>query len=165
MVVTGMIVALAGIAVPQFSGISRQMRTQAAAAQIMNDVNWARNMSLRTGVPHYLNVTGDPAIKYDVLRSADPPNTVPGDDTKVREIDLSTRMPDVNFDLNGVTLDPYGGTVTTATPGRLVFNSRGLPTAAAAFFVTADGGETAYAISITGAGRARLWRRGDGAWK
>ena len=165
MVVTGMIVALAGIAVPQFSGISRQMRTQAAAAQVMSDVNWARNMSLRTGVPHYINVTGDPAIRYDVQRSAAPPVVAPGSDPKLREVDLSARMPDVNFDLNGVTEDPYGGTVTTSTPGQLIFNTRGLPTAASSFFVTANDGGTAFAISVTGAGRARLWRRGDGAWR
>lgn len=165
MVVTGLIVALAGIAVPQYSQIALQMRTQAAAAQVMGDVNWTRNMSLRTGVPHYINVTGDPAMVYDVHRSANPPAIAPATDPVLRSIDLAARMPDVDFDLNGVTLDPYGGTVSTATPGQMVFNTRGLPTAPGAFFVASEDGATAYAISVTGAGRTRLWRRANGDWK
>ncbi len=165
MVVTGLILTLAGIAVPQFSLLAGQMRTQAAAAQVMNDVNWTRTMSLRTGVAHYINVTGDPAMIYDVQRSANPPAIAPATDPVLRAIDLTTNMPDVDFDLNGVTLDPYGGTVTTATPGQMIFNARGLPAAPSAFFVTSEDGETAFAISITGAGRARMWRRGDGDWK
>lgn len=165
MVVTGLIVTLAGIAVPQYSLIAVQMRTQAAAAQVMRDVNWTRSMSLRTGIPHYINVTGDPAMIYDVQRSANPPAIAPATDPKLREIDLTGNMPDVDFDLNGVTQDPYGGVVAAATPGQMVFNTRGLPTAPAAFFVASDEGEYAYAISVTGAGRARLWQRADGDWK
>lgn len=165
MVVTGMIVALAGIAVPQYAALAGQMRTQAAAAQVMRDVNWARTMSLRTGVPHYVNVTGDPAMIYDVHRSANPPAIAPATDPVLRGIDLTDKMPNVDFDLNGVTVDPYGGAAATATPGQMVFNTRGLPTAPAAFYVASDDGSTQYAISVTGAGRTRLWRRGDGEWQ
>jgi len=164
MVVTGIILALAGIAIPQYSLLAVQMRTQAASAQVMSDVNWARTMTLRTGVPHYINVTGDPAIMYDVQRSLNPPVIAPATDPVLRSIDLTTRMSDVDFDLNGVSVGPYGGTVTTATPGQLVFNTRGLPTAPATFFVTSENGETAFAISVTGAGRTRLWRRRNGDW-
>ncbi|MDG2303697.1 MAG: hypothetical protein P8R42_03410 [Candidatus Binatia bacterium] len=165
MVVTGLIVTLAGIAVPQFSLMAVQMRTQAAAAQVMSDLNWARTMSLRTGVAHYINVTGDPPMIYDVHRVASPGAVVPATDPVIRAIDLTARMPDVDFSLNGVTLDPYGGTVTGPSPGQIIFTGRGLPTAPGAFFVASDDGKTAFAISITGAGRTRMWRRGDGAWK
>lgn len=166
MVVTGIVVALAGIAVPQYSVLATQMRTQAASAQVLSDINYARMMSLRTGVPHYVVVTGDPDITYEVRRSANPPVIAGGEpDPVLRSIDLTDGMPGVNFDLSGASLDPYGGTVTTATPGQLVFGSRGLPTAPAAFFVANDDGTTAFAVSITGAGRTRLWRRANGGWK
>ncbi len=165
MVVTGMIVTLAGIAVPQFTLLATQMRTQAAAAQIMNDLNWTRTMSLRTGVPHYINVTGDPSMIYDVHRSANPPAIAPGTDPVLRAIDLTARLPDVDFDLNGATTDPYGTTVTVPTPGQMIFNARGLPTVPAAFFVASGDGENAYAVSITGAGRARLWHHSSGDWQ
>ncbi len=165
MVVTGIILALAGIAVPQYSQITGQMRTQAAAAQVLADINWTRNMSLRTGVPHYLNVTGAPAMTYDVQRSANPPVIAPDSDPVLRAVDLTARMPDVDFDLNGATLDPYGASVNGATPGQMIFTTRGLPAAPGAFFIASDDGGTSFAISVTGAGRTRLWRRLDGEWK
>lgn len=165
MIVTGIIVTFAGIAIPQYSALAGQMRTQAAAAQVLRDVNWARAMTQRTGVPHYLNVTGDPAMIYDVRRSASPPAIAPTTDPLLRRIDLTDKMPNVDFDLNGATLAPYGGSVTNATPGQLVFDTRGLPLTPAAFFVASADGKTQYAISVTGAGRTRLWRRADGEWK
>lgn len=164
MVVTTITAVLAGIAVPQFTGMATQMRTQAGAAQVLSDINWARMMSLRTGVPHYVNVTGAPSLSYTVKRAQNPPAIDPGNDPTLRTVNLTARMPAVQFSLAGATTDPYGGTVAAPTPGTMVFTSRGLPAAPGSFFVSSTDGETSFAISVTGAGRARVWRRSGGGW-
>ena len=165
MVVTGMIMTLAGIAVPQFSRISTQMRTQAAAARVLNDLTWTRAMSLRTASVHYINVTVGSAIRYDVHRAVDAGALTPGSDPILRSIDLTAGMPDVDFTLNGATTGPYGGVVGGATPGLFAFDSRGLPQGSGTFYVGSEDGSNSYAISITGTGRARLWRQHEGVWQ
>ncbi len=165
MVVTGVLLTLAGIAVPQYSVLSGRMRAQAASARVLSDVNFARLMSLRTGVPHYVQVTGAPDILYQVQRSGNPPAIAPATDPVLRSVDLRSRMPGVRFALNGVTDGPYGGTIEAAAPDQLIFGARGLPLIPASFFLAQESGGAAYAISVTGAGRTRLWRRSDGAWK
>ncbi|MEW6269112.1 MAG: prepilin-type N-terminal cleavage/methylation domain-containing protein, partial [Thermodesulfobacteriota bacterium] len=62
MVVTGLIAILASVAVPQFSAVATQMRTQAVANQVLTDIQYARVMAQRTGVPHYIEVTGGAGV-------------------------------------------------------------------------------------------------------
>ncbi len=165
MVVCSIVAILAAIAVPHYVGVALQMRTQAASARVLGDVNFARLMSLRTGVPHYVNVTGDPDILYAVQRANDPTVIDPATDPVLRTIDLVAKMPGVRFDLAGETADPYGAGAVQATPGQLVFDGRGLPAAPAAFFLASEDGANAFVISVTGAGRTRLWRRTQEGWR
>jgi Tfp pilus assembly protein FimT len=163
LVVTGMITVIAGIAVPQYQAMAVQMRASAAASRILSDLSYARSMAQRTGVVHYVSVTGDVLQ----VQRVEPPATVPqaGDDV-LRTFDLSAQMPGVSFDLNGAGQDPYGNPVTTATPtAATTFNARGLPGAGASYFIAADAGTAAYAISVNGSGRVRMWRRQDGGWQ
>lgn len=160
MVVTGLITILAAMAAPRYAAIALQMRTSAAASRILADLAFARAMAVRTGVHHYLNVSGGAGISYTVRRAANPPNIDPSTDPVVRTVDLSDKLPGVNFDLNGAGTDPYGNSVQAPTPGApLVFDPRGLPTAAGTFFLASDDGHTSFAISVNGSGRTRLWRR------
>lgn len=166
MVVTSIIAILAGIAVPQYAAIALQMRTNAASSQLLGDIEYARVMSQRTGVPYYVNVTAGTGVNYRVQRSAAPPAIAPASDPAVRTVALGDKMPGVVFGTNGISTDCFGGTVTGPTPGGpLVFNARGLPNGAASFFVGSEDGTNTYVISVTGAGRARLCRRVGGDWK
>jgi prepilin-type N-terminal cleavage/methylation domain-containing protein len=75
MVVTSLIAILAAIAIPQFSAMALQMRTNAAASELLDDIQFARVMSQRTGVPHYItpNFAGGTGVSYNemVLAIAD----------------------------------------------------------------------------------------------
>lgn len=165
MVVTGMIVILGSIAVPQYSLLTRQMHANAAATQLLGNVQYARVQSLRTGVPHYLSTVAN-GVAYEVRRSAVPPVIDPDNDPVVRAVDLSASMPFMEFDANGAALGPYGEVVGDGVPGEpLAFDARGLPTSTASYYLRSSEGSVAFAISITGAGRARLWRQTVGGWQ
>ncbi len=161
-----MFAILAAIAVPQYSGVARQMRTGAASSQLLADLSFARQMAMRTGVPHYIQVGPGSGVDYAIQREAAPPAVAPGTDPVVRRAQLGSRLPGVSFDLAGASADPYGGAATTPTPtGAVVFDARGLPSSAATFFIASSDGATSHAVSVTGAGRVRLWSRSNGAWR
>jgi hypothetical protein len=142
------------------------MRTGAASARVMSDLSYARVMSLRTGVPHYVSITAGSGVRYRVQRAGAPPAITPATDPVLRTINMSGSASDVVFSLNGASQDPYGGTVTTPTPaGPMVFNARGLPTSAGSYFLASVDGANTYAISVTGAGRMRIWRKKDATWR
>jgi len=166
MVVCGLFSILGAIAVPQYGALAMQMRVSTASTQILSDLSWAREMSMRTGVPHYVDVDSTRSgVNYRVKRTAVPGVVQAATDPVVRTSLLGNRLAGVGFSLNGATADPYGGTVSGATPGRVVFDARGLPSASGAFFVASDDGRVSKAISITGAGRVRVWTRSSGGWK
>ena len=74
LVACSMIAILTGIAVPQYTQVALQMRTSAAATQMVSDLNYAREMAQRTGVPHYINVIA--GWKSDTFLGAVNSNTV-----------------------------------------------------------------------------------------
>ena len=166
MVVCGLFSILGAIAVPQYSALAMQMRVSTASTQILSDLSWAREMSMRTGVPHYVEVDSTQSgVNYRVKRTAVAGVVQSGSDPVVRSSLLGTRLTGVSFALNGATADPYGGAVSSATPGRVVFDARGLPSSSGAFFVASNDGLVAKAISVTGAGRVRVWTRSGAGWK
>lgn len=168
MVVTSIIAILAAVAIPQFSAVALQMRTNAAANELLDDIQYARVMSQRTGVPHYINPNygGGSGVNYKVQREQNPGTIAPGGDPTLRTVNLGPKMAGVVFAQNGSTTDCFGGAAGTAVPAQqLVFNTRGLPTAASSYFVGSNDGRNVYVISVTGAGRARLCHRVGGVWK
>lgn len=167
MVVTGMILILAGIAAPQYSQLTGQMRSSGAATQLLGNLQWARSMSLRTGVPHYLATNGAGAVVYQVRRSAAPPLLNPASDPILRQIDLSTSMPGIVFQANGAQNDPWGLPLSGPVPAQpLAFDGRGLPSGAGTFVVSTADGNFGYAVALTGAGRTRIFRQNDaGGWQ
>jgi prepilin-type N-terminal cleavage/methylation domain-containing protein len=168
MVVTSLIAILAAIAIPQFTALSVQMRTNAAANELLDDIQFARVMSLRTGVPHYISpnsVTGGTGVNYKVQREAAPP-LMNATDPAPHTVNLGPKLFGVAFTQNGASTDCFGGAVATAVPAQaLWFNARGLPSAAASYFIGSTDGRNQYVISVTGAGRARLCHRVNGVWQ
>ncbi len=165
MVVTTIVAIFTAIAIPQWSAVALQMRTNAVANQLLSDIRFARVMSERTGVPHYVNVVVGQGVSYRIQRSANPPTIEPSSDPVVRSVSLGEQMPGVSFTKNGAPTDCFGMDAGSPTPaGPLVFNARGLPNASVSYFVGSDDGANTYVISVTGAGRARLCRRVGGGW-
>lgn len=168
MVVTSIIAILAAIAIPQFSNIALQMRTNTAANELLDDIQFARVMSQRTGVPYYIspNFSGGTGVNYLVQRSAVPPAISPGSDPAVRTVNLGPKLAGVTFTQNGASTDCFGAGAGAAVPSTLlVFNTRGLPSNASSYFVGSSDGRNTYVVSVTGAGRARLCHRVNGAWQ
>ena len=166
LVVTTIMAILTGIAVPRYSALATQMRASAAATQLLGDINYARVMSVRTGVPHYITVNGGAGVNYRIQRSAAPPAIVPGTDPVVRDEQLGNSLKNVVFSLAGATSDPYGNAASGATPaGQVSFDLRGLPSQAATYFVASADNSVSYAVSLTGAGRVRLWKKSGGSWQ
>lgn len=167
MVVTSIIAILSAIAIPQWNAVSTQMRTSAAATELLGDVQFARVMSQRTGVPYYINLTGGSGVNYAVQRAQNVGAQIdPGNDQPVRKVNLGTKMPEVVFSQSGVDVDCFGGSVSSATPSdRLVFNARGLPNGARSYFISSQDGENVYAVTVTGAGQARVCHRVGGSWQ
>ena len=166
LVATSMILILAGIAVPQYSQIARQMRASAAASELLGNLAFARAQSIRTGVRHYVSTSGDTGVSYRVQRVGASNAIIPEEDPVVRSIDHSASMPGVEFDLNGAVTGPYGNMVADPAPSTpIVFTARGMPLETGAYYVRTVEGTVAYAVSVTGAGRARLWRQTEGGWQ
>lgn len=166
MVVTSLVAIFASIAIPRFSAIATQMRTHTVANQLLGDIEYARVMAQRTGVPHYINVTGGGGVNYRVQRAASPPAINPGTDPIVRSASLGTTMPEVEFRTNGAGTNCFGFDAGQPAPsGQLVFNARGLPNGTASYFIGSTDGTNTYNVAVTGAGRTRLCRRVGGAWK
>jgi len=165
MVACSMFAILAGIAVPQYRSVALQMRTTAAANFVLSDLTFARDMAQRTGIPHYVDVTGG-VMNYSIKRTAAPPALQPTTDPAVRNQSLGQRLSGVTFSLNGATADPYGAAATAATPAaRIVFNARGLPNAPGAYFIASTDGAYSHVVAVTGAGRIRLWTRVGSTWR
>jgi len=165
LVVTTILLVLTGIAVPQYSALATQMRASAAATQLLGDLNFARAMSVRTGVPHYISVSGGTGVNYQVQRSAAPPAIAPATDPVVRNEQLGATLRNIVFSLAGAAADPYGNAASAPTPtGQVAFDIRGLPSQAATYFIASSDNKNSYAISVTGAGRARLWTKTGGTW-
>jgi hypothetical protein len=142
------------------------MRTSAAATHVLADLNFAREMAQRTGVPHYVDVAAGTGVNYSIKREAVPPAVQPAADPVVRQQSLGSRLSGVNFSLNGASADPYGTAATAPTPpGRVIFNARGLPVTPGSYFVASSDGKYSYVISVTGAGRIRLFTKDGSGWR
>ena len=84
MVATSMILILAGIAVPQYSQIARQMRASAAASELLGNLAYARAQSIRTGVRHYVSTSEEEGVFYRVQRVGASNMIVPEEDPVLR---------------------------------------------------------------------------------
>ena len=117
-------------------------------------------------MPHYVDVdTASSGVNYRVKREAAPPTMAPSTDPVVRASLLAGRLRGVRFALNGATSDPYGLAISAAAPSRVVFDARGLPTSAAAFFLASEDGATRKVVSVTATGRVRTWTSSGNTWQ
>lgn len=159
----GIMTVLAAIAMPQYALLAAQMRATGAAARLLSEVNFARTMSERTMVSHYINIDAGTGLAYQVRRlTGASPNTAV-DPVVHRVTDTGTR-----FNRGTSSTDCYGGATTAAVPTTpLVFNARGLPTntAGGSFFISDPQGGNTRVVTVTAAGRARICTWTGGTWR
>jgi hypothetical protein len=86
----------------------------------------------------------------------------------VKEVAIAADYPHVAYGHSGLGEDPYGNAIAGSMPGApIIFHSNGTVQNAAGVFVetpTSDG-VAQHAITVSAAGRIRVWRYDGENWK
>lgn len=148
------------LAAPSFTDMQPGFRTSAAALAIAGDINQARMAAIKEGrVYEYLPITGGYRIRRD---------DGAGGRQVVKEVVIATQYPQVAFGTGGVTQDPYANTMGPASPAATItFHSDGsVQNPASVYLQSANrGGAILQAVTMSAAGRVRVWKRSGNAWQ
>ena len=149
------------VAATNFTAMAPAYRTRGAALAIAGDLNQARMAAIKEArVYEYLPVSGGYQIRRD---------DGAGGREVVKSVLLANEFPHVEFSKAAVpdNLDPYGAAIGTANPAATItFHSNGTVQNAAGVFVAAIGTAEPIqqAVTLSAAGRVRVWKYGDDGW-
>ena len=151
---------LSAVAASSFRAQIPALRTRGAALQVAGDMNQARFAAIREGrLYDYMPLEG---TSYQIRRA----DGLGGMEV-VKEVDIDRDFPHVFFGRTGVEDDPYGNPIAGSVPGApILFHSNGLVQNGAGVFietVTGDG-PAQRAVTVTAAGRIRVWRYDGEEW-
>ena len=165
MTLVGLLGILSAFAFSSLQPYAQQYRLRAAAINVASELARARQEAIRTRLCHFFVANGSSAFRIVRDDPATPNCQFDVGDPQVRSISFASEFPGITFSSGGVSIDPYGATLTGPTPTNIRFEPRGL--------VTGNGGSTILiystntapmAITVTVAGAVRTWTYGDGAW-
>jgi prepilin-type N-terminal cleavage/methylation domain-containing protein len=151
---------ITAIAATNFTAMQPSFRTRAAALEVAGDLNQARMSAVKEGVQFQLNPI---AGGYQVRRSDGA-----GGWTVLKQVVLGTEYPHVTFGHTGVTNDPYGLAIAASSPAAAItFQSDGSVQNAGGFFLEASGydGPVQQAVTLSSAGRVRVWKHVGASWR
>lgn len=136
-------------------------RARGAALLIAGDINQARFSALKEGVQYFY--VPDTDTRYRIDRADGLGNIV-----AVKTVDVAAEFPGVTF-ATSATNDPYnGGGAPPAVPAAsMTFQSTGTVTNPAGVYVQTvigDSDTSDYAVTVTAAGRVRVWRFDGTNW-
>jgi prepilin-type N-terminal cleavage/methylation domain-containing protein len=148
------------IAATNFRAQMPSLRARGAALKVAGDINQARLAAIKEG-RRYFYVPGE-GNTY----------TIEVDDglggtTIVKDVDISNDFTGVVFGATAITEDPYGNAGPAPVPaGALIFHSNGTVQNPAGIFLEAAYGDewAQQAVTVTAAGRVRVWHHGAGGW-
>jgi prepilin-type N-terminal cleavage/methylation domain-containing protein len=147
------------VAATNFTAMLPGFRTRGAALLIAGDVNQARMAAVKEGrVYEYFPLSGGYRIRRD--------DGVGGREI-VKEVIVANAYPHVQFGHTGITNDPYAVAIASSAPtGPITFQSDGtVQDPAGMFLETANGSEEVQnAVTLSAAGRVRVWKYSGGAW-
>ena len=151
---------ITAIAATNFTAMQPSFRTRAAALAVAGDLNQARMSAVKEGLQYqYFPISGG----YQIRRSDEAGNW-----TVLKQKVIGTEYPNVSYGHTGVTNDPYGIAIAAASPAAAItFQSDGSVQNAASVFLQAEGydGPVQQAVTLSSAGRVRIWRYGGSAWQ
>jgi prepilin-type N-terminal cleavage/methylation domain-containing protein len=159
LVAASMIGIVTLVAATNFRAQIPTFRARGAAMAIAGDINQARLSAVKEGV-QYLYVP-DAGTTYRVERS----DGLGGTEV-LKTVDIAAEFPGVSF-ATSAAKDPYGNDGPAPVPGvSMIFHSNGTVQNAAGVFVQADTGEgtAEHAVTVTAAGRVRVWRYDGESW-
>ena len=150
---------LTALAAPKFTTMVPGFRTRGAALLIAGDINQARMAAVKEGrVYEYFPIAGGYRIRRD---------DGAGGREVVKEVVIATEYPHVAFGHTGITPDPYGVTIASSAPiAAITFHSNGTVQDAAGMFLEAESteGPVQQAVTLSAAGRVRVWKYSESAW-
>ncbi len=148
------------IAATNFRAQIPAFRTRGAALLIAGDINQARLSAVKEGLQYFY--VPDTGTKYRIDRADGLGGVV-----TVKTVDVAAEFPNVTFATTAPN-DPYGGAGPAAVPaGAMIFQSTGTVTNPAGVFVQAAMGasdHSEHAVTVTGAGRVRIWHFDGTDW-
>jgi prepilin-type N-terminal cleavage/methylation domain-containing protein len=153
---------LVAIGATSFRAQIPPLRARGAALLIAGDLNQARLSAVKES-RRYFFVPGEGTtyqIRFDDGL---------GDSTLVKQVDIGAEFEGATFGNTGIDDDPYGAEDPAAVPGAtMVFHSNGTVQNPASIFVEVALAGDAYAhqaVTVTAAGRIRVWKHAAGDWK
>ena len=148
------------LAAPNFTDMQPGFRTRAAALAIAGDINQARMSAIKEGrVYEYLPITGGYRIRRD---------DGAGGREVVKEVVIGTQYPHVAFGHGGITNDPYAVAIAASSPAATItFHSDGsVQNPASVYLESANrAGAILQAVTMSAAGRVRVWKRSGSVWQ
>ncbi len=156
----GLIGTLSAIAATNFVAFRPTYRVRGAALTIGGDMNIARLSAVKEGRIWQYLPSGD---GYQIRRA-----DLAGGWEVMKQVTIANEFPSVTFGYSGITTDPYGVAITSAVPtGAITFHSNGTVQNPADVFlqVSTSKGLSQQAVSVTAAGRIRVWKRSGTTWK
>jgi hypothetical protein len=138
-------------------------RTRGAALLVAGDFNQARISAVKEGRQfQYLPVSGGYRIRK--LDDAGVWQTV----KQVNIEGSGSAYPHVSFGHTGITNDPYAVAIGSSAPAAaIIFQSDGTVQNAAGVFLEATSGDehVQQAVTLSGAGRVRVWKYNGSGWQ
>jgi prepilin-type N-terminal cleavage/methylation domain-containing protein len=151
------------VAATNFRALVPSLRARGAALVVAGDMNQARLAAVRESrIYDLLPLAG---TSYQIRRA----DGLGGMEV-VKQVNIVNEFDGVAFAKTGVGVDPYGNDVSgaaAAPAGPVVFHSNGTVQNPAGFFVEADSGDgyAQQAVTVTAAGRIRVWRYDGAMWE
>jgi prepilin-type N-terminal cleavage/methylation domain-containing protein len=149
---------ITGFAANRFSAWQPNFRVRGAALAVAGDMSIARLSAVKEGrIYQFFPVAGGYQIRRDDLG---------GGWEVMKTVTIANDFPTIVFGYTGITKDPYGTNIVAAVPGApVVFHSNGtIQNAAGVFVQTSSTPLSQQAVSVTGAGRIRVWKWSGTAW-
>ena len=150
---------LTALAAPNFTAMVPSFRTRGAALLIAGDINQARMAAVKEGrVYEYFPISGGYRIRRD---------DGAGGRELVKEVVIATEYPHVDFGHTGIANDPYAVGIASSVPTTAItFHSNGTVQDAAGVFLQAEStdGPVQQAVTLSAAGRVRVWKYSESAW-
>ncbi len=148
------------IAAPNFTDMQPGFRARAAALAVAGDINQARMSAIKEGrVYEYFPISGGYQIRRD--------NNAGGREV-VKGVVIGTNYPHVAFGTGGVEQDPYASPMGAASPAATItFHSDGSVQNPASVYLQSSNREgiILQAITMSAAGRVRVWKRSGNTWQ
>ena len=147
------------IAATNFTAMRPAFETRGAALLIAGDINQARMAAIKEArLYEYFPIAGGYRIRRD---------DGAGGREVVKERVLGNEYPHVTFGHGTIPSDPYGTAIGSSAPGATItFHSNGTVQNPASVFLQATVGDepAQQAVTLSGAGRVRVWKHASGGW-